>query len=112
MKCRSSAMMLALALAACGGEAPVPAPSPSASDAAADAVPVSGPERQILAFGDSLFAGYGVERGESYPARLEAALRAKGVDARVTNAGVSGDTTAAGKQRIAFMLDGMARAPD
>jgi acyl-CoA thioesterase-1 len=113
MKCRSLvAVVLALALAACGGEAPAPEPSPGTSVAVADPVPVSGPERQILAFGDSLFAGYGVERGESYPARLEAALRAQGIDARVTNAGVSGDTTAAGRQRLAFVLDGLARTPD
>jgi acyl-CoA thioesterase-1 len=89
----------------------VPSPSPSAS-VAANVVPVTGPARQILAFGDSLFAGYGVERGESYPAKLEAALRARGIDATVVNAGVSGDTTAAGRQRLAFVLDGLAKAPD
>lgn len=111
MKCRRLAVVAVLALAACGGEAPAPAPSPSAS-VAVEPVPVSGPERQVLAFGDSLFAGYGVERGESYPARLEAALRAQGIDVRVANAGVSGDTTAAGRQRLAFVLDGLARAPD
>jgi acyl-CoA thioesterase-1 len=63
-----------------------------------------GPERPILAFGDSLLAGYGLEDGESYPARLEQALRARGVNARIANAGVSGDTTAAGLQRLDFTL--------
>jgi acyl-CoA thioesterase-1 len=71
-----------------------------------------GPERRILAFGDSLFAGYGLQPGESYPARLEAALRARGVNARVINAGVSGDTTAAGWQRLAFTLDTQQVRPD
>ena len=75
-------------------------------------VPVSGPERRILAFGDSLFAGYGLGEGESYPARLQAALRSRGINARVANAGVSGDTTAAGRQRLAFVLDAQEGKPE
>ncbi|MGY6552220.1 MAG: arylesterase [Erythrobacter sp.] len=75
-------------------------------------IPVMGPERRILAFGNSLFAGYGLEDGESYPDRLQAALRARGVNAAVTNAGVSGDTTAAGRQRLAFTLDAQPAKPD
>ena len=87
-------------LAACGAE-PAPVPEPSASISPDDPLPsITGPERRILAFGDSLFAGYGLKEGESYPARLEIALRARGINARVTNAGVSGDTTAAGLSRI------------
>ena len=106
---------LALALAACGGEADEAARAPeAAASAEADlpAIPVMGPERRILAFGDSLFAGYGLKEGESYPARLEAALRVKGVNAVMTNAGVSGDTSAAGLQRLAFTLDAQAAKPD
>src|SRR5690606_3427718 len=79
---------------------------------AAGTTSVTGPERHILAFGDSLFAGYGVGEENSYPAKLEAALRARGIDARVANAGVSGDTTAAGLQRIEFVLDGLGEKPD
>ncbi|MXO90792.1 arylesterase [Altererythrobacter aquaemixtae] len=71
-----------------------------------------GPERRILAFGDSLFAGYGVAQSDSYPAKLEAALRAGGINARVLNAGVSGDTTAAGLQRLAFTLDAQEEKPE
>lgn len=107
--------ILALALAACGGDAPAEAPADArtASNAPAeDMVPVMGPERRILAFGDSLFAGYGVEKEASYPARLQAALRAQGINAQVANAGVSGDTTAAGLQRFAFTLDAQAEKPD
>jgi acyl-CoA thioesterase-1 len=78
--------------------------------------PQSGEEKQaetlILAFGDSLYAGYGVKPNESLPAKLEAALKTKGYDVRVENAGVSGDTTAAGLQRLAFVLDGLSRTPD
>jgi acyl-CoA thioesterase I len=105
----------ALALAACSGEADEAARAPEAAasaDPALPAIPVMGPERRILAFGDSLFAGYGLKDGESYPARLEAALRAKGVNAVMTNAGVSGDTSAAGLQRLAFTLDAQQAKPD
>lgn len=101
------------ALAACGGDAPAPEPAESAVAAApAAAAEVSGPERRILAFGDSLFAGYGLAEHEGYPEKLEAALRARGIDAQVTDAGVSGDTTAAGRQRIGFVLDSLGEKPD
>jgi acyl-CoA thioesterase-1 len=103
-----------LALAACSGAADEAAPAPAGASAEAElpAIPVMGPERRILAFGDSLFAGYGLDPAQSYPARLEAALRAKGVNATIANAGVSGDTTAAGLQRLAFTLDAQAAKPD
>jgi acyl-CoA thioesterase I len=109
------AMALALALAACSGEAEEGARAPeagAAAEAELPAIPVMGPERRILAFGDSLFAGYGLKDGESYPARLEAALRNKGVNAAITNAGVSGDTSAAGLQRLKFTLDAQPEEPD
>ncbi len=75
-------------------------------------IPVMGPERPILAFGDSLLAGYGLEDGESYPDRLEQALRARGVNARIVNTGVSGDTTAAGLQRLEFTLKNQSVKPE
>lgn len=106
---------LALALAACSEGAPIPEPSASAAVAepTAAALPVMGPERRILAVGDSLFAGYGLENaGHSYPARLEAALRAKGINARIANASVSGDTSGAGAQRFAFVLKSQPQKPD
>jgi Lysophospholipase L1 and related esterases len=53
-------------------------------------------ERVIVAFGDSLTAGLGVTPENSYPARLQAKVRAEGYDYRVVNAGASGDTTAGG----------------
>ncbi len=55
---------------------------------------------QIVAFGDSLSAGYGLGRPDAFPARLEAALKAKGYDVSVANAGVSGDTASAGLARL------------
>lgn len=66
----------------------------------------------VLAFGDSLYAGYGLGPQESFPAQLEGALRQRGVAARVHNAGVSGDTTAAGLARLEFTLAGLPRTPD
>lgn len=69
-------------------------------------------ERLVLAFGDSLYAGYGVGQGESFPAVLERELEKRGIAARVVNAGVSGDTSAGGRARLAFALDGLERQPD
>ena len=61
---------------------------------------------KIFAFGDSLTAGLGVQQDEAFPARLQAALNAEGVDAVVENAGVSGDTSAGGLARLDWALDG------
>ncbi len=66
---------------------------------------------QILALGDSLFAGYGLSPGQSYPAHLESALKARGLPVKITNAGVSGDTTADGLARVDFVLKGMNPKP-
>jgi acyl-CoA thioesterase-1 len=55
---------------------------------------------EIVAFGDSLSAGYGVGPGESFPEQLQAALGKAGVAAKVVNAGVSGDTTTGGLARL------------
>jgi len=58
----------------------------------------------ILAFGDSLTAGFGVADKENYPSRLQIILKQKGYPHRVVNAGVSGDTTAGGVRRISWLL--------
>jgi len=59
---------------------------------------------KIAVLGDSLAAGFGVRPAESFPARLEAALKAQGRNVTVLNHGVSGDTTAGGLDRIDWML--------
>jgi acyl-CoA thioesterase-1 len=59
----------------------------------------------ILAFGDSLVAGYGLASADAFPAKLEAALKAKGVAARVINGGLSGDTSAGGRARLDWALE-------
>jgi acyl-CoA thioesterase I len=55
---------------------------------------------RIVGFGDSLMAGYSLGPGEGFPARLEAALKARGHDVAVADAGVSGDTTSGGLARL------------
>ena len=69
--------------------------------ALADAAP---DDRVIVAFGDSLTAGYGVTPAEAYPGRLAARLTAEGYRYRIVNAGVSGDTTAGGLRRVDWAL--------
>lgn len=59
---------------------------------------------RILALGDSLTAGYQLPPEAAFPVQLEAALKARGHDAIVINAGVSGDTTAAGLARLDWSL--------
>jgi acyl-CoA thioesterase I len=58
----------------------------------------------VLALGDSLTAGLGLDPQQAFPARLEAALKAKGHDVVVLNAGVSGDTAAQGEARLDWAL--------
>lgn len=55
---------------------------------------------RIVAFGDSLTAGFSLPAGDAFPAQLERALKAKGHAVEVINAGVSGDTTAAALERF------------
>ena len=58
----------------------------------------------IVAFGDSLVAGLGLPQEQAFPARLEAALRERGHDVTILNAGVSGDTSAAGLARLDWSI--------
>jgi len=73
--------------------------SAQASSSTLDARP------RIVAFGDSLTAGLGVQADESYPAQLQRRLDALGYAYRVINAGVSGDTTAGGLRRVSWILN-------
>lgn len=59
---------------------------------------------KLAILGDSLAAGYGLAPAQAFPARLQAALKAKGHNITVINHGVSGDTTAGGVERIDWML--------
>lgn len=55
---------------------------------------------RIVGFGDSLMAGYQLAPGESFPEKLETALKARGHDVVIANAGVSGDTSSGGLSRL------------
>lgn len=66
----------------------------------------------VLAFGDSLTAGYGLDQGLGFAPQLQATLRRHGVAATVVDGGVSGDTSEAGKARLGWTLDGLERKPD
>lgn len=59
---------------------------------------------RLMVLGDSLTAGYGLPAGDAFPVKLQAALKNSGIDAKVINAGVSGDTSAGGLARIAWAL--------
>jgi acyl-CoA thioesterase-1 len=78
------------------------APAPI-SQAGAQTAPAS-PVIKIVVLGDSLAAGLGVKPEQSFPARLEAALKAKGRNVAIVNQGVSGDTTAGGLDRVDWLL--------
>jgi acyl-CoA thioesterase-1 len=60
--------------------------------------------RTLAFLGDSLTAGYGVNPEEAYPALIQARLKAEGMDWKVINAGVSGDTTAGGLRRLDWVF--------
>jgi acyl-CoA thioesterase I len=112
---RSSAAWWACAcllLAACNREAapkgespppPAPAPAPAAPRAPAP-IEDSGLPR-IVVLGDSLTAGLGLLEMQAYPALLQQKLNADGYKWEVVNAGVSGDTSAAGLQRVDWALE-------
>lgn len=68
------------------------------------AAPAAAEPVRIVAFGDSLIAGLGLTVEETFPARLETALKAKGYDVLVMNAGVSGDTASAGFSRLDWSI--------
>lgn len=78
--------------------------------ASASAQPVERPT--IMAFGDSLTAGYNLPEGLGFAPQLEDALRRAGIGASVIDAGVSGETTSAGLERLGWVLDGLEEKPD
>lgn len=59
---------------------------------------------RVIAYGDSLTAGYGLPPGEGFAPKLQAALRKQGYDVTVIDAGVSGDTTSGGLARLDWSL--------
>ncbi|WP_285655880.1 arylesterase [Allomuricauda sp. NBRC 101325] len=69
------------------------------------ATETSDSSKKILFFGDSLTAGYGLEVGQAFPALIQQRLDSLGLDYSVVNAGLSGETTASGKNRLDWVLE-------
>jgi len=82
----------------------LPPPSHASTTSSTNGVTSSVEQPRIVAFGDSLTAGLGVGPAESYPAQLQRRLDELGYHYRVVNAGVSGETTAGGARRVAWVL--------
>jgi len=98
---------LALAAAACGAKPEPPATSTAATNAtSATAAAPASTQPRIVALGDSLTAGLGLAPDQAYPALLQARLKGAGLDYEVINAGVSGDTSAGGLERLEWALQG------
>jgi acyl-CoA thioesterase I len=101
----SLAALLVIGIVGCNGK-PTPAtPSgPASPEASQPAAQARDDRPVIVAFGDSLTAGYGADAGNSYPDFLEQDLNAKGFHYRVVNAGISGNTTKDGTERLDDVL--------
>lgn len=96
-------LVLVLLLAGgCGAAEPTPTPAPTAPSATATPAAHSG--ILIVAMGDSLTEGLGVDTADAYPAQLERKLRAGGYDVTVVNAGVSGETSSGALSRVDWVL--------
>ena len=94
--------LLVIGIAGCNGK-PATAPEAAPTSSAASPQPAAQAHDDrpvIVAFGDSLTAGYGTDAGNSYPDFLEQDLNAKGLHYRVVNAGISGNTTKDGIERL------------
>lgn len=89
-------------LAGCGGGSREPA-QPGNKPLKTPEITAERPK--IIAFGDSLTAGFGLSEKESYPYLLQERLKADGYDYEVVNAGVSGDTSLGGLERADWVLD-------
>ncbi len=101
---RARALILCLLLVGCGArEEPVASQEAAAREPAAPAL-TTDTRPAIVAFGDSLSAGYGVAEGKSYPAYLQQKLDEGGYGYRVVNAGISGDTTSGGVERVGSVV--------
>jgi acyl-CoA thioesterase-1 len=83
-------------LAGCGSATPAPTPAPTPTAPAVDGV--------IVAMGDSLTEGLGVDPDQAYPAQLADKLHADGYNYNVINAGVSGETSTGALARVNWVL--------
>jgi len=119
---RTALVVIALCAAACSRErtpssaalpaapaAPPAASVPAAAPVTAETPRPSGARPRIVFLGDSLTAGYGLEKVQAVPALIQARLTKEGYPFEVVNAGVSGDTSAGGLSRLEWSLSGDVR---
>jgi acyl-CoA thioesterase-1 len=93
--------------ASCAQPAPArPSGEEARPEQTVEARPAASATRRIVFLGDSLTAGYGLAKEDSVPARIERRLRSRGYGHDVVNAGVSGDTSAGGLNRLEWSLEG------
>jgi acyl-CoA thioesterase I len=97
VKSAALALLILAGIACAPAETPVPAASASPAAAAPEA-PV------VLFLGTSLTAGLGLDPAQAYPQRIAERIRAAGLPHRVVNAGVSGETAAAARRRLDWLL--------
>jgi len=91
---------MCLLMAGCSREQPAPRREAAAEHESPPAAPQKpDPRPAVVAFGDSLSAGFGADPGKSYPDFLQKEIDARGYQYHVVNAGVSGDTTTDGLER-------------
>lgn len=110
VRCLVAAALVCVYSAACRDARPPAAQQPAAPPSPARSASTAERARpRIVVLGDSLSAGLGLAEAESYPALLQQKLDAQGSEWEVVNAGISGDTSAAGLQRFDWALQGDVR---
>ncbi len=97
-----TALILVLGLLLAGCATPPPQAQPTSLPAPTQETQ---PELTILAFGDSLTEGLGVDPQENYPSQLERKLQEMGYNVKVINGGISGETSTAALERLDWMLE-------
>lgn len=98
---------LALLLVGCGGKTAGNKTQDANAEVEAETQASETPssKKKILFFGDSLTAGYGLEVSQAFPALIQQRIDSLGLDYTVINAGLSGETTASGKNRLEWVLE-------
>ncbi|WP_127136894.1 arylesterase [Flagellimonas oceanensis] len=96
---------LALLLLGCGEKASKKKSEKTSTIEETEATETTDSNKKILFFGDSLTAGYGLEVSQAFPALIQQRIDSLGLDYTVINAGLSGETTASGKNRLAWVLE-------
>ena len=103
------ALMMAALVAGCGSDDAPAARSDAPAAGSVAASPAASTRPRVVFLGDSLTAGLGLPQSQSFPTRIGERLQREGIDFEVVNAGISGDTAAGGRRRLAWALEGNVR---